>query len=117
VHGAPRNLVDRPLSAEYARVNSPKILPLEAPLAINGNATKAYEIEVFNALLRDRSTLGIKQVSSAGTSASTACLSSTTVEATKEYGLSGAVVVFEQFSGDWALRKTKWLLQNVGTTG
>ena len=31
---------------------------------------------------------------------------------TKQYELAGGVVVFENFSGDWADRKPKWLLEN-----
>lgn len=106
-----------------------------------GNATKVYEIEVFNALLRDRSALGIRQVNQCRNvridgllelddgrrlaleikyrmNWPKACQALAQVSwfknnpATKKYGLSGAVVVFEEFTGDWVRRKPKWLLEN-----
>src|SRR5438552_10627191 len=57
------NLIDSDPSPENARVNSPTVRALDAPIAPKGNAATAFEIAVFNALLRERSTLGIKQVS------------------------------------------------------
>jgi hypothetical protein len=57
------DLLDRgQLSPEHARVNSPTVTALSNALEANGNAATAYEREVFNALLRDRSMVGIKHV-------------------------------------------------------
>jgi hypothetical protein len=44
------------------RLRRPTVRALDAPIAPKGNAATAFEIAVFNALLCERSTLGIKQV-------------------------------------------------------
>jgi hypothetical protein len=136
------DLIDRgQLSPEHARVNSPTVSALSNPLETNGNAAAAYERNVFNALLLDRSMLGLKQVNRCRNvridglleledgrrlalevkyrmnwpKACQACAQIAwfkNYERVKEYKLSGGVVVFEEFSSDWKRRKPKWLLEN-----
>lgn len=136
------DLVDRTsLLAEEARVNTPKVVALSGPMEANGNPAAAYETSVFNALLRGRSTLGIKTVNQCRNvrvdgllelddgrllaleikyrmnwpKACQACAQIIWFKSyppTMQYALAGGVVVFEEFSGDWARRKPKWVLEN-----
>lgn len=135
-------LLDRgQLSPEHARVNSPTVTALSNTLEPAGSAATAYEREVFNALLRNRSMLGIKQVNKCRNvridglleledgrklaleikyrmnwpKACQACAQISWFKnypPTKQYDLAGGVVVFEEFSSDWARHKPKWLLEN-----
>lgn len=136
------DLIDRGrLSPEAARTNAPALRPLEEPLPAVGNAAAAYERAVLNAFLRDRSTLGIERVNQCRNvridglldlddgrrlalevkyrmNWEKACQACAQVgwfknyPPTMHYALSGGVVVFEEFSGDWARRKPKWVLEN-----
>lgn len=134
-------LIGREPSPEDARVNTPTVQAIDAPLAPKGNAATVFEIAVFNALLRERSILGIKQVSRCRNvridglleldggqrlavevkyrmNWEKACQACAQViwfnnyPPTKQYRLDAAIVVFEEFTGDWARRKSSWLLEN-----
>jgi hypothetical protein len=136
------DLIDRGrLRPEDARVNTPKVTALSDPMEMTGSAPAAYQRSVFNALLRDRTMLGIRQVNTCSAvridglvdlddgrrlalevkyrmnwpKACQACAQIAwfkNYEPMVQYELSGGLVVFEEFSGDWARRKAKWLLEN-----
>jgi hypothetical protein len=136
------DLIARKIAPEPARINAPATRPIDVPLPVKGTETapRAFEIAVFNFFLAQRKPLGISELWHCRNvridglldlddghrvaleikyrmNWEKACQAGSQFSwyrkhQAKEKPLSSALVVFEEFSGDWARRKPSWLLQN-----